>query len=335
MINRTDVLHGLARTAGGMSCSRRMLDRGIRALICAFVLASSVAVCEAETVTYYYTNPQGTPLATADAAGNVLSTADYRPYGAQVLGAPEARPGYTGHVSDPDSGFVYMQARYYDAIAGRFLSADPATVDPGSLPSFSRYAYADLNPVINVDPNGRDTRVWLGMYIINPALQVGHSFVAFEDLDSGRRFVARAGPSSDNYGVLSALTDTAAYERDSTAINDGPQGYKAVMLEANPVLYWEDSPDAQHEGMRAVNGTSTIVKGPTGDLVNKVLNFNRDVNSANIPYKAQSQNSNSYANTLYNDVTGQPAPASENSTLPGITHNLGSDFCLASLGCDQ
>lgn len=112
------------------------------------LLAMIGSVHAAETVTYYYTSPQGTVLATADAAGNVLSTADYRPYGSQVLGTPEVGPGYTGHVNDPDSALIYMQARYYDPEMARFLSADP-------IPNMgSRYAYADNNPTAYTDPSG-------------------------------------------------------------------------------------------------------------------------------------------------------------------------------------
>src|SRR6187402_184345 len=90
----------------------------------------------AETVTYYYTNPQGTPLATADAAGNILSSSDYRPYGAQALGTAEPGPGYTGHINDPGAGLVYMQARYYDPV-GRMLSPDPNASKPGDIFTFN------------------------------------------------------------------------------------------------------------------------------------------------------------------------------------------------------
>jgi RHS repeat-associated protein len=110
-----------------------------------------------ETVTYYYGNPQGTPLATADAAGNILSTSDYRPYGVQALGTAEPGPGYTGHINDPGAGLVYMQARYYDPVIGHFLSADPASSEASDYFGFNRYAYASNNPVLNIDPDGRQS----------------------------------------------------------------------------------------------------------------------------------------------------------------------------------
>jgi len=123
------------------------------------LLATVGSVQAAESVTYYYTSPQGTVLATADAAGNVLSTADYRPYGAQALGAPVPGPGYTGHVNDVDSGLTYMQARYYDPNSGRFLSVDPEEAGAGDAFAFGRYSYGGLNPVVNIDPDGRQSCV--------------------------------------------------------------------------------------------------------------------------------------------------------------------------------
>jgi uncharacterized protein RhaS with RHS repeats len=64
------------------------------------------------TITYVYTDPRGTPLAEADVHGNITATFDYAPYGSIALGTAPNGPGYTGHVNDPDTGLVYMQARY-------------------------------------------------------------------------------------------------------------------------------------------------------------------------------------------------------------------------------
>ncbi|WP_285405461.1 RHS repeat-associated core domain-containing protein [Luteibacter sp. ME-Dv--P-043b] len=109
----------------------------------------------AETVTYYYTDQQGTVLATADAAGNVLSNTDYRPYGAIARGTPAEGPGYVGHVEDTDSGLVYMQARYYDPSVGRFLSVDPVATKAGTPAEFGRFTYTANDPIGKVDPDGK------------------------------------------------------------------------------------------------------------------------------------------------------------------------------------
>ena len=41
--------------------------------------------------------------------------------------SPASQQGYTGHVGD-NTGLVYMQARYYDPVIGRFYSNDPVDV---------------------------------------------------------------------------------------------------------------------------------------------------------------------------------------------------------------
>ncbi len=133
------------RSAGSLGCM-------------AFVLMGFARLTHAaETVTYYYTDQQGTVLATADSAGNILTTTDYRPYGAVALGAPEEGPGYTGHVNDTDTGLVYMQGRYYDPEIGRFLSLDPIDSPTENLLGFSPYTYGENNPVLNIDPDGRQS----------------------------------------------------------------------------------------------------------------------------------------------------------------------------------
>ncbi|EIL88203.1 RHS repeat-associated core domain-containing protein [Rhodanobacter spathiphylli] len=114
-------------------------------------------VAHAGTVTYVYTDAQGTPVMESDAQGHITKRFEYTPYGVAVtsVGAAPDGPGYTGHVNDPETGLVYMQARYYDPSTGRFLSTDPVGPSPGSLFHFNRYDYASNNPVVNIDPDGR------------------------------------------------------------------------------------------------------------------------------------------------------------------------------------
>ncbi|WP_082583071.1 RHS repeat-associated core domain-containing protein [Frateuria sp. Soil773] len=64
-------------------------------------------------------------------------------------------PGYTGHMNDPDTGLVYMQARFYDSSTGRFLNVDPEPMKVGDLYGAERYGYANNNPLRYTDPDGR------------------------------------------------------------------------------------------------------------------------------------------------------------------------------------
>jgi RHS repeat-associated protein len=64
--------------------------------------------------------------------------------------------GFTGHVNDPETDLVYMQQRYYDPKAGRFLSIDPVTTNASTGRGFNRYAYAANNPYKYIDRDGRE-----------------------------------------------------------------------------------------------------------------------------------------------------------------------------------
>ena len=106
------------------------------------------------TVKYTHTDALGSPVATTNAAGQVIERKDYEPWGG-VIGNPTYNGvGYTGHLMDGATGLTYMQQRYYDESIGRFLSVDPvlAYSNPGA---FNRYKYAANNPYRFTDPDGR------------------------------------------------------------------------------------------------------------------------------------------------------------------------------------
>ncbi|HET8554280.1 MAG TPA: RHS repeat-associated core domain-containing protein, partial [Rhodanobacteraceae bacterium] len=123
----------------------------------AYLLTGATYAQQSNTVTkvtLIMTDAQGNVLMTTDVHGNVLARYTYRPYGMQQSGPTNKGPGYTGHVNDPDTGLVYMQQRYYDP-DGRFISPDPIRPTPGNIYNFNRYAYANNNPIVNIDPDGR------------------------------------------------------------------------------------------------------------------------------------------------------------------------------------
>ena len=61
---------------------------------------------------------------------------------------------YRGYYFDKETGFYYLQSRYYDPVIGRFLNADSHVNANGDLIGYNMYAYCSNNPVMNVDPDG-------------------------------------------------------------------------------------------------------------------------------------------------------------------------------------
>ncbi len=173
-----------------------VFERNWKAVVVALFLSSTSRIAAAEsTVTYYYTDSQGTVIAATDASGNIVRRSDFAPYGRRVLGPDESGPGYTGHVGDADVGLVYMQARYFDPEASRFMSVDPAEIEPGDIFSFNRMVYAHDNPLRYVDPDGRQScdycnqTVGPGVYVGASMLGAGNARAAYESR------VSTLGPS--------------------------------------------------------------------------------------------------------------------------------------------
>ncbi|HEX8967830.1 MAG TPA: RHS repeat-associated core domain-containing protein, partial [Chloroflexota bacterium] len=90
-------------------------------------------------------------------AGSVSATQLYAPYGAvrYQSGTLPGTRGYTGQRADAATGLDDYGARYYDPLAGQFISAD--TTLAGGL---NRYAYVAGNPTTYIDPTGHEE--WVG-----------------------------------------------------------------------------------------------------------------------------------------------------------------------------
>jgi RHS repeat-associated protein len=113
---------------------------------------------EGGVTTYVHTDGLGSPVAKTSNTGALVERTRYEPYGATVAMVDRVNPttiGYTGHVNDADTGLVYMQQRYYDPVAGRFLTVDPVPTDANTGGHFSRYDYVSNNPFKFIDPDGR------------------------------------------------------------------------------------------------------------------------------------------------------------------------------------
>ena len=124
-----------------------------------------------------------------DAGATVVQRSNYRPYGERlqtVALVPETK-GYIGERHDDETGLIYLHARYYDPVLGRFLQAD--TLDPTILGvDVNRYAYAGNNPVMASDPSGRAAQggaILAALGILDRALAVADAIDAVESFSRG------------------------------------------------------------------------------------------------------------------------------------------------------
>ena len=104
---------------------------------------------------FYHPNHLGSTDLVTDAAGTQVAHYEYTPWGelfsTEGLTVPHL---YTGKERDPETGFYFYEARYYDPQLGRFLTPDTIIPVPSDPQAFNRYSYAHNNPLVYTDPTG-------------------------------------------------------------------------------------------------------------------------------------------------------------------------------------
>ena len=111
---------------------------------------------------YYLVNAQGDVAAILDSSGKIAASYDYDAWGnCTVYDSSDAAIGdlnplrYRGYYYDAETGFYYLQSRYYDPAICRFINADAyATTNAGSFLSCNMFAYCGNNPVNRADQSG-------------------------------------------------------------------------------------------------------------------------------------------------------------------------------------
>jgi RHS repeat-associated protein len=61
---------------------------------------------------------------------------------------------FTGQREESPIGLYFYNARWYDAVLGRFAQADTVVPEPGNPQALNRYSYVNNNPLRYVDPTG-------------------------------------------------------------------------------------------------------------------------------------------------------------------------------------
>ncbi|MCP4407853.1 MAG: hypothetical protein GY807_08850 [Gammaproteobacteria bacterium] len=88
-----------------------------------------------------------------DASGNLVEETAYASYGEPTNQAMATQKSYINERHDPETGLMYLNARYMDPKFGRFISPDDwDPIKEGVGPN--RYAYAANDPINKSDPNG-------------------------------------------------------------------------------------------------------------------------------------------------------------------------------------
>ncbi len=99
---------------------------------------------------YYAYNSHGDVVQIIDESGEVIKTYEYDAFGNEVR--PDRKDDnpfrYAGEYYDEETETIYLRARYYDPMHGRFISEDPAE------DGLNWYVYCLNDPINHIDPSG-------------------------------------------------------------------------------------------------------------------------------------------------------------------------------------
>ena len=114
-------------------------------------------------VYWYLLNAVGDVIGLLNSTQQIVTTYRYDPYGRIIdewinptddIGTINPLR-YRGYYFDSETGFYYLQSRYYDPEIGRFISNDSfATTDSHDLLSCNMFAYCLNDPVNKADTGG-------------------------------------------------------------------------------------------------------------------------------------------------------------------------------------
>ncbi len=167
---------------------------------------------------YYQKNLQGDIIGIYNAAGELVVTYEYDAWGnltnmedSSGNGLGEINPfRYRSYYYDEDTGWYYLQSRYYDAEVGRFLNADDVHYLGDANIECNLLIYCRNNPVNFSDFNGYLTKT----QIVTKALNFAAYVVSWFALTGGRKSqilsVVFAG-GSIALGIIQYARDWKAY----------------------------------------------------------------------------------------------------------------------------
>ena len=112
---------------------------------------------------YYVLNAQGDVSAILDSGGKIAASYDYDAWGnCTVYDSSDAAIGdinplrYRGYYYDAETGFYYLQSRYYDFANCRFINADGVvTTNVAEFLECNMFAYCTNNPINFSDEDGK------------------------------------------------------------------------------------------------------------------------------------------------------------------------------------
>ena len=185
------------------------------------------------TLYYYVLNAQGDVVRIVNSSRSVVASYTYDPWGKIISSSgtlADINPlRYRGYYYDAETGFYYLQSRYYDPEIGRFINADSyASTDATGLLSTNMFAYCENDPVNGSDPNGEWIHIAIGSAMgavtsiitgYASAKQAGKDYSLFMAVTDGLSGAASGALAASGVGMVGQIIGNAAIEVTKGIVN--------------------------------------------------------------------------------------------------------------------
>ena len=180
------------------------------------------------TLYYYVLNAQGDVVRIVNSSRSTVASYTYDPWGKIISSSgtlADINPlRYRGYYYDAETGFYYLQSRYYDPEIGRFINADSyASTDATGLLSTNMFAYCENDPVNKSDPSGE-------LFGTISGLIVGGLTGALSAYINGDDILAGTITGAVNGGICGLIVDSGVFTGGISLLLCGVTG---VLCEAS------------------------------------------------------------------------------------------------------
>lgn len=215
-----------------------------------------VAETRSEGVLFQHQDGLGSIRLKTSADAEVVGQFNYEPFGLPVGAASEF--GFAGDAYTARNSLLYLRARFYSAVLGRFLTADPQDLPPVTTQTANLYNYALNSPINLRDPGGENF---------------------FQGLWNGAVGVVKAGA-----GVVVGGVQAAATFADNVVIKPTVNTIKRAFTPSPPVqpqqatvfIPRQVSPPPTTESSRTFGGTVDL-QNAQGEIVASITEVSAGV----------------------------------------------------------
>ena len=252
------------------------------------------------TTYYYILNLQGDVVKLIGTDGSIAASYTYDAWGNILLSSgtmANINPlRYRGYYYDGETGFYYLQSRYYDPATRRFLNADSLASTGQGFVGTNMFAYCNNNPVMGYDPSGCRP-IWERWY--------ENGLVAYTDTGTGCPYNS---PSAYSVALRSQLQELMRGNYSEAVWNKLSNAEKMSLLQGF-CTELSDILNAQNYTVRAVKLNDARILGATSAADSTIFINVKFIYDYNVLYTIAHEYYHAYQNNMIFGITAATEPA--------------------------